>query len=99
MSIQQTIEEKLTQAFEPTFLDVFNESHQHRGPATESHFKVILVSEAFVEKSRIARHRAVNQVLSYELEHHIHALSLNLYTPEQWDNQVKIPASPPCVKK
>lgn len=99
MSIQEQIEQKLHEAFQPEYLEIMNESHMHRGSATESHFKVILVSELFSGKRLILRHREVNTVLAYELKHQIHALSLHLYTPEQWGKQDNIPLSPPCSNK
>ena len=81
-----TIREKLTQAFAPTRLDVINESHLHAGhrssPGTgESHFRVLMVSELFAGKSRLARHRLVNETLAAELKGKIHALALELHAP------------------
>ena len=81
-----TICAKLTQAFAPTRLDVINESHLHAGhrnsPGTgESHFRVVVVSELFAGKSRLARHRLVNEALAAELKGKIHALALELHAP------------------
>jgi len=86
MSIASTIREKLQQVFEPVRLEVVNESELHAGhrnsPGTgESHFRVLLVSPAFAGKSRLARHRLVNEVLAAELKGKIHALALDLYAP------------------
>ena len=50
MSMQQQIEEKLAAGIECKHLNVVNESHMHsRG--TESHFKVIVVSEEFADEA------------------------------------------------
>ena len=78
--------EKLVAAFAPARLEVINESHLHAGhrnsPGTgESHFRVLIVSEAFAGKSRLARHRLVNDVLAAELGGRIHALALQLRAP------------------
>jgi BolA family transcriptional regulator, general stress-responsive regulator len=86
MSVTSTIHAKLTQAFAPTHLDVINESHLHAGhrnsPGTgESHFRVAMVSELFAGKSRLARHRLVNEALADELKGKIHALALELHAP------------------
>ena len=86
MSVTSTIRAKLTQAFAPVRLDVINESHLHAGhrnsPGTgESHFRVLIVSSLFASKSRLARHRLVNEVLAAELRGTIHALALELYAP------------------
>ncbi|GAL29618.1 cell division protein BolA [Vibrio variabilis] len=62
--IQQAIEQKLHQAFHPTHLDVRNESNMHNvPPGSESHFKVIVVSDVFANERLISRHRKVNTVL------------------------------------
>jgi BolA protein len=81
MTVEQTIRDKLTAAFAPSRLEVVNESHLHHGhhgsPGTgESHFRVYIVSQRFAGKSRIERHRMVNEVLAAELAGPIHALAL-----------------------
>jgi BolA protein len=88
MSVEATIREKLTQAFQPTRLDVVNESHLHAGhrssPGTgESHFRVLIVSAAFAGASRVARHRAVNKLLEPELKGKVHALALQTFAPDE----------------
>jgi stress-induced morphogen len=87
MSIEQTIKEKLTAAFSPEVLQVVNDSHHHAhhagSPGTgESHFSVVVVSPAFAGKSRLQRHRMVNEVLADELSGRIHALAVTALTPE-----------------
>jgi BolA protein len=86
MSVEISIREKLMIALEPTRLDVVNESHLHAGhsssPGTgESHFRVLIVSPLFLEKSRIDRHRLVNAALAEELKGSVHALAINAYAP------------------
>ena len=86
MSVTSTIRAKLTQAFQPVRLEVINESHLHAGhrnsPGTgESHFRVLIVSPLFAGKSRLARHRLVNEALAAELRGGIHALALELRAP------------------
>jgi len=88
MSADQRIREKLLVALEPTRLDVINESHLHAGhrssPGTgESHYRVLIVSPAFAGKSRVARHRMVNEALADELEGRVHALALATYAPDE----------------
>lgn len=97
--VQQEIENKLQQTFNPVHLEVVNESYMHNvPPGSESHFKVIIVSEAFADKRLIARHRLVNQTLADELANHIHALSIHTYTPQEWQQQKGIaPDSPMCL--
>lgn len=64
---------------QPTHLEVINESNMHNVPrGSETHFKVVVVSEAFDKESLIKRHRSVNEVLKTELEGPVHALSIQV---------------------
>jgi BolA protein len=86
MSAEAAIREKLMQVLQPVRLDVVNESHLHAGhrssPGTgESHFRVLVVSQAFVGKSRIERHRMINDTLAAELKGRVHALAIKAYAP------------------
>ena len=96
MTMQTTIENKLTESLKPDVLDVFNESNMHSGPATESHYKVVVVSKEFEGKMLIARHRMINQTLADELNS-IHALSLHTMTPDEYfEKGGKVADSPEC---
>lgn len=88
----------LTDAFHPEALHILNESHQHHTHAIEeTHFKVIVVSKAFQDLSRVKRHQAVYKTLNTEFESGLHALALHLYTPEEWVTQKeKILPTPKC---
>jgi BolA protein len=86
MSLEASIREKLLQALQPTRLEVVNESHLHAGhrssPGTgESHFRVLVVSPAFAGKSRVERHRMINDTLAAELKGKVHALAIRAYAP------------------
>ena len=68
MTLAATIESKLTEALAPERMNLVNESHMHSVPdGSESHFKVVIVSDDFDGKMLIARHRMVNKVLEEEL--------------------------------
>lgn len=96
MNMQTIIEEKLNESLSPEVLEVINESHMHSGPATESHFKVVAVSDAFEGKMLIARHRMINSALSEELQQ-IHALALHTMTPDEYfEKSGKVADSPQC---
>jgi BolA protein len=98
MVVQPKIEEKIRRAFLPSHLEVINESHHHATrPGAESHFKVILVSATFAGRSPVDRHRLVYQALSEELKGTVHALSLQLFSPEEWAKQGRPAESPPCL--
>jgi BolA protein len=77
---------KLTEAFRPESLRVTDESHRHEGhaghrPGGESHFRVYIVAQAFAGKSRLERHRLVNDALSAELAGGVHALAIHATAP------------------
>lgn len=100
MTIQAIIEEKLQQAFSPVHLEVINESHNHNVPnGSESHFKVVIASQAFEGDRLIKRHRSVNSVLADILENHIHALALHTYSAAEWQASQgeNVPLSPKCM--
>lgn len=86
--VKERIETKLREALAPSHLEVRDDSQLHRGhggwrEGGETHFHVTVVSAAFEGRSRVDRHRAVNGLLSDELEGRVHALSLQLLTPQE----------------
>ena len=99
MTMLNTIETKLANSIVLSHLEVINESSNHNVPeGSESHFKVILVSDEFNEKSLLQRHRLVNETLAEELQHKIHALAIHTYTIQEWSDQNNnAPMSPPCL--
>jgi BolA protein len=99
MIIQDRIQGKLSATFTPSHLEVINESFMHNVPeGSESHFKVVIVSEQFVSQRLIGRHRAVNAALAEELAEDIHALAIHTYTEQEWQKlQHSSPDSPNCL--
>ena len=99
MTMQQTIEIKITNAIAPLHLEVINESHMHNVPTgSESHFKLVVVTNVFEGLSKVRRHQQINGLLADELKSSIHALSMQTLTPSEWsksNNTVTI--SPDCV--
>jgi len=88
MSVAQSIRNTLTAALAPTELTIEDESARHAGhagarPEGETHFRVRIVSPAFLGMSRVARQRHVYDLLSAELRTRIHALSLETLTPDE----------------
>ena len=88
MNMQETIARKLTEAFAPASLKVLDESHQHEGhaghrPGGETHFRIYIVSDAFRGKSRLARHRMINETLAGELGAGVHALAIHAAAPDE----------------
>ena len=86
VSVKSRIEEKLTRSLAPESLRVVDESHLHAGhaghrPEGETHFRVYVVAEAFQGKSRVERHRLVNEALTDELAGPVHALAVHPAAP------------------
>jgi BolA protein len=93
--VEQQIRAKLAE-LNPLNCELVNESHMHAGPATDSHFKLTLVSDAFDGKRAVARHQLVYGLLADELAGPVHALALHLYTPQEWHASATVPDSPNC---
>lgn len=86
MAMADVIREKLEAALSPEFLEIEDQSEQHRGHAGyreggESHFHLTIVAESFAGKSRIDRQRMVHRPLADELKEKIHALSMSVKAP------------------
>lgn len=97
MSLEQQLTENLQQ-LEPSHLEVINESSGHGGyfPGKESHFKVIIVSEAFTGLRLVQRHQKIYAIAKELLSPgKIHALAIHAYLPSEWQGQA--PASPECA--
>ena len=86
MTLAQRIESRLVAALAPAEITVADESDRHAGhagarPGGESHFRVYIVAEAFRGKTRLERHRMVNETLRAELEAGLHALAIHASAP------------------
>ena len=100
-SRESRISEVLNSALRPTHFLIDNESHQHAGSQSETHYKVLIVSSVFVGKSRLDRQRVVNDLLKQEFESGLHALTQKTLTPEEWALQKDqfVFESPACAGK
>jgi len=86
VKIETTIRQKIEEAFEPEYYELENESSKHSVPkGSETHFRLLVVSEKFAGLSRIDRQRQVNQILENEMKSGVHALSQRALTPEEWE--------------
>ena len=99
MTTQETIEAKVSAGLNCSFLDLTNESHLHNvPPGSESHFRLVVVSNEFDAKTLISRHRTVNKLLQEELEGSVHALALHTFTTEEWQKRGEsAQQSPDCM--
>jgi BolA protein len=89
MTIAERIRQKLEAEFQPTRLEIYNDSHLHAGhhagahAGEETHFRVEIVAAGFTGESRVVRQRRVYAVLAEELAGGVHALQLSALTPEE----------------
>lgn len=86
MSVRDTIVEKLSLKFTPTHLEVIDESAKHQGhaghrPGGETHFRVRIASVQFAGQTRLMQHRSVMDALSDELRAGVHALAIEIVSP------------------
>ncbi|MGE4480928.1 BolA family protein [Acidocella sp.] len=86
----ERIKTALETAFQPSLLEVDDESRRHARhaerndvPVGETHYRVRMVAKAFAGQNRLARQRAVNEALAGEFSTGLHALSLTLSAPEE----------------
>lgn len=87
-TVATKIHAALEARFQPTSLQVVDDSARHAGHAGareggESHFTVHIVSEKFEGLSRVARHRAVYEVLQPLFDAGLHALNIAAKTPQE----------------
>lgn len=99
MLVQQEIQTRLQESLAPEHLEVANESYMHSVPPdSETHFRVVAVSEAFAGERKVARHQRVYRLLEAQLAGPVHALALHLYTPQEWrEREGQSRASPECL--
>ncbi len=85
-TIAKEIESLLRAAFNPSRLEVINDSAKHHGHSGddgsgESHFTVVVVSDAFEGVSRLQRQRMVIGALGDIPGQRVHALAIKAKVP------------------
>jgi BolA protein len=88
MSRAERLQKILHEYFKPTEVAVVDESLKHSGhagaqPQGETHYIITVASANFRGKTRIERHRMVNDAVKSEFAAGLHALQLILKTPEE----------------
>jgi BolA family transcriptional regulator, general stress-responsive regulator len=80
-------------------LKIINESFMHNVPeGSESHFKIVIVSEDFLNLTMIQRHKLVYKKLN-NLMTKIHALSIHAFDKDEFKLNPIILDSPECANK
>tara|TARA_Y100000739_G_C20554102_1_gene439712 strand:- start:87 stop:386 length:300 start_codon:yes stop_codon:yes gene_type:complete len=99
MSCYDSIIESLNDRLVVKKMYLENESAMHNVPAnSETHFKLVIVSDNFIEMTKVKRHQLIYQIL-VETMKKIHALSIQAFTIEEYNNNPVILSSPECSKK
>lgn len=96
--IETAIGASLKEELNPVHLEVVNESYMHNVPkGSETHFKVLVVSDKFDGEPLIQRHRMVNKIVKDQLQDKFpHAFSIIAKTPPEWKPDYKVEQSPNC---
>lgn len=92
--VAERIRRTLSQALVPDSLDIVDDSARHAGhahvtarpggaqDASETHFKIKVVSTRFEGKSRLQRHRAINDLIADEMgPNKVHAIAIDARAP------------------
>lgn len=89
MKRRSKIEKIIKERFAPYYFSVLDVSEEHRGHQSfqenvESHFEIVIVSKIFNNKSKIDRHRMVNQTLKEEYLSDLHSVTIKALTVEEF---------------
>ncbi|HKR90885.1 BolA family protein [Novosphingobium sp.] len=84
--LTQEMRQLLTAAFEPSSLDIINDSANHHGHtgddgSGESHFTIVIESASFTGLSRLQRQRLVNAALGDIPGNRVHAVAIKARAP------------------
>lgn len=91
MNTKEKIQQLLSVAFEPTHLEIIDDSYKHRNhkgvkeAGGGGHFQVLIIAKNFEGQTRIGRHRMVNKVLAELIPSEIHALGIQAHTPIEYN--------------
>ena len=95
-SVKSQIKFILNEHFNIKNLEVINESYMHNVPInSETHFKLILVSDDFFNMSLIHRHKKIYLILEHLMKK-IHALSIHAFTYDEYQKNNRSLESPNC---
>lgn len=97
MRRESHIKSALENEFAPSYCMIVNESDKHNvQEGSETHFKLVIVSEKFESLSLIERQRWVNTLIKEHFDKGLHALTMQCYTGKEWALKGTIKPSPNC---
>ncbi len=87
--IEQQLKDLLEKNIDCYYLEVVNESHLHNGhtgsPGTgQSHFSVLVVSDDFLNQSKVVRHSMIYKCVNPLFQNGLHALSIKTFTKDEY---------------
>ena len=99
VTIHNKIADTLNKEFNPVSLKIINESFMHNVPKdSESHFKIVIVSNDFMNIQTIKRHKSIYKALGKIMDE-IHALSIHAFDEDEYKKNPMVIDSPQCTHK
>ena len=98
MSRIERIRAHVEAALQPEHIVLDDQSAQHAGTRSESHFKLVVVASCFEGLTQVKRHQMVYQPLQAEFDSGLHALALHTFSPKEWATNERDFETPPCTK-
>jgi BolA protein len=84
MTLEPKIRAALEAAFQPTHLEIVNESNLHAGhnpqaaATNDTHYHIRISSPSLAGKSRVNQHREINTALKFAFDEGLHALAIEV---------------------
>ncbi|QCI17854.1 BolA family transcriptional regulator [Buchnera aphidicola (Acyrthosiphon lactucae)] len=84
----EKIKKCLTSKINISFIKIYDDSLFHNHPEKGfTHLRILIISNNFINKKLIDRHRLIFSVLSKTLKKNIYSLTLNTYTLNEWESK------------
>tara|TARA_E500000178_G_C16622123_1_gene573824 strand:+ start:13 stop:318 length:306 start_codon:yes stop_codon:yes gene_type:complete len=97
--IESQIIDIINDKLSPSVLNLINESFMHNvPPGSESHFKLIVVSDVFKDLTKVKRHQLIYSTLNKIMDE-IHALSIYAFDENEYNANPIVIDSPNCANK
>ena len=97
--IESQIIDIINDKLSPSVLNLINESFMHNvPPGSESHFKLIVVSDVFKDLTKVKRHQLIYSTLNKIMDE-IHALSIYAFDENEYNVNPIVIDSPNCANK
>ena len=97
--IESQIINTLSSSMNLSSFKIINESFMHNVPKdSESHFKIVIVSNDFMNIQTIKRHKSIYKALGKIMDE-IHALSIHTFDEDEYKKNPMVIDSPQCAHK